>query len=263
MPPLISGVLIDIDGVLISGNQRIPGSLETLNYLHKARIPFLLVTNTTRKSRVTLWHHLVRLGFPISENQILSAPVAAVNWLKNQGVNKISVLISGSAVNDFKNIKITSANPEYLVVGDLGQDLTFEKLNNAFRLIMKGTKILALQKNRYWQTPEGLTMDAGAIVAALEFAAKKRATIIGKPQKEFFLLAADTLGLSPDQLAMVGDDLEVDVKGGQEAGLLGIAVKTGNFREKLFKKSKIKPDVLLNSIADLPEYLMKRKGNRK
>ena len=119
----------------------------------------------------------------------------------------------------------------------------------------KTIKILALQKNRYWQTDEGLTIDAGAAVAALEYATSKRATIIGKPAKDFFLQAARILDIPADELAMIGDDIEADVQGAQKAGMSGILVKTGKFREEFFKKSKIKPDVVLSSIEELPKFI--------
>lgn len=260
MPRHISGFLIDIDGVLISGNQQIPGAIATVQFLIDQKIPFLLTTNTTRKSRITIWHHLKRIGFPINESDIFTAPIAAVNWLKSKNANQISLLLSGSTVHDFKDFKITNHNPKYVVIGDLGNDLSFEKLNLAFRLIMGGAKILALQKNRYWQTSDGLTIDAGGIVSALEYATKRRAIVVGKPKKEFFQQAAKLIDLSPEELAVVGDDLESDIQGGQNLGMFTILVKTGKFREKLFAKSKIQPNLIINSIRELQKFLVKNKG---
>ena len=258
MPRQIAGFLIDIDGVLTIDNQRVDGAVEAINFLQDRKIPFLLVTNTTRQSRITIWHHLKRIGFPIEETDIITAPIAAAGWLKSRGIVSVNLFLSGSAVNDFKDFKITAFNPEYVVVGDLGPDLTFDKLNNAFRLIMNGAKILALQKNRFWQTGEGLTIDAGAMVAALEYATNKRATIIGKPRKEFFLQSAGKLKIPAQELAMVGDDLETDIEGGQNAGLFGIAVKTGKFREEFLQQSKIKPGAIIDSIAELPEFIIQK-----
>lgn len=255
MPGKISGFLIDIDGVLITGHQRLPGALETIQFLKEKEIPFLLVTNTTRQSRITIWHHLKRAWFPVSESEIYTAPLAAVNWLRNKKVREINLLISGSAMNDFKEFKITAYNPEYIVIGDIGKELTFDRLNSTFRLIMNGAQILALQKNRYWQTEEGLTVDAGAIVAALEYATNKKATIIGKPSKEFFRQAAKMLGLPPRELAMVGDDIEMDVGGAQKVGMVGILVKTGKYRPELVEKSKIKPEIIIDSIAGLRKFI--------
>lgn len=248
----ISGLLIDIDGTLITGNSRIEGARETLEWLSNKNIPFILMTNTTRRSRITIWHQLQRLGFRIPETSILTAPLAAIQYLKKHQVEKIHLMLSGSAVNDFKDLKITTAEAEYVVVGDLGKDLTFERLNTAFRLIMKGSKILALQKNRFWQTEDGPTIDAGAIVAALEFASGKKARLIGKPQKEFFKTAADYLGLPLKKIAVIGDDLDADVAGAKKAGMLGIAVKTGKFTNYSAKDiEKAAPDFILDSIADL------------
>ncbi len=257
MKKKIEGFLIDIDGVLLTDNQRIPGALESVEFLIEKQIPFLLVTNTTRKSRITIWHQLKRLGFPVEETRIHTAPLAAVRYLKRKKVEKIFLFASGSVFKDFNDFKITTANPEYVVVGDLGQDLTFERLNDAFRLIMRGARIIALQKNRYWQTSEGLTVDAGAVVAALEYATSKRAVIVGKPRKDFFLQAADTLGLPPGKLAMIGDDLESDIEGARKTGIYGIAVKTGKFRSSILEKTDIKPDEIWDSIASLPGFLQK------
>lgn len=260
MPRQIAGFLIDIDGVLVTDNQQIPGAVDTLQFLKEQNIPFLLTTNTTRQSRITIWHHLKRLGFPIKESDIFSAPIAAVNWLKKKKVRDLSLLLSGSAVNDFKEFKITAHHPRYLIIGDIGHDLTFEKLNSAFRLVMGGAKLLALQKNRYWHTSEGLTIDAGALVAALEYATQKRATILGKPSKDFFLEAARQIKLHPEELAIVGDDLESDIKGGQRVGMFTILVKTGKFREEIFNKSEIRPNLILDSLVKLPDFLSNKQG---
>lgn len=263
MADQLSGFIIDIDGVLISANQRIPGAIEALTFLAAHRYQFLLVTNTTRKSLTTVWHQLKRTGFPVEKNQIMTAPVACANWLKKKGAKRIHLLLSGSAVNDFKTFTITTSEPEYVVVGDLGNDLTFEKLNTAFRLIMKGARLIALQKNRFWQSSHGLTMDAGAIVAALEYSTRKRALLIGKPRKAFFQEAVKLLQLPREHIAVVGDDLESDIGGAIDSGLKTIAVRTGKFENFNLAKSKIHPDLILDSIADLPGYITERERGAK
>ena len=247
--------IIDIDGVLISDEQRIPGALEIINTLSEQQIPFILITNTTRKSRIAIWNNLKRLGFNIKENQILTAPIACVEWLKERNAKNIFTLISGSVINEFKDFVINAATADYVIIGDMGQDLNFEKLNTAFRLVMNGAKIIALQKNRYWQKADGLTMDAGAMVAALEFSTRKRATILGKPRKAFFMEAVKQINLPMSEIAVIGDDLETDVGGAQRAGLGSIAVKTGKFPSYNMEKENIRPDFILDSIADLVQFI--------
>jgi HAD superfamily hydrolase (TIGR01458 family) len=121
-----------------------------------------------------------------------------------------------------------------------------------------GAQLLALQKNRYWRREDGLSLDAGPFVAALEYASGRSATVVGKPEREFFELALRELGLAPHEAAMVGDDAEADVAGAQIAGLKGIQVRTGKYRPGV----EGRPDLVLESFAGLPEALGVWRGGR-
>jgi HAD superfamily hydrolase (TIGR01458 family) len=141
------------------------------------------------------------------------------------------------------------------VLGDLGEGWDFSTLNRAFRQVMDGALLLALQKNHYWLTPEGLTLDAGPFVAALEYASGREAAVVGKPSPAFFELAAASLGCDKEHIAVVGDDVEADVAGAQAAGMLGVLVRTGKFREDHLRRSGVVPDRVLDSVASLGELL--------
>ncbi|GAB4187828.1 MAG: TIGR01458 family HAD-type hydrolase [Calditrichia bacterium] len=255
----VKGVLIDIDGVLYVGAQAIPGAVEAIKYLQEEEIPFRLITNTTMQSRQALQTKLKVLGFNVQIDKIFSAPYAASLYLKERKAEKIYLFVKGTTSMDFKDFKITEINPEYIILGDLEEEFTYERLNKAFRIIMSGAKMIALQKNRFWESENGLTLDAGAYVALLEYATRKEALVIGKPSREFFMMAVSDMGLKPDEVLMVGDDVEVDVKGAQESGICGALVKTGKFREEYLKETGIQPDFVLESIKDLPEFLRKAK----
>lgn len=251
----IKGFLIDIDGVLYIGKDRIPGAIKAINYLKKSKIPFLLATNTTRKSRFSLQSYLHSMGISVQIDQIYSAPFAARQWLIEHRIESIYLLLRGDAYREFKDFRVTANNPDYIVLGDLGEDLTYSKLNHAFQMIMEGTKMLALQKNRFWQDGDNLVMDAGAIVAALEYSTHRKAVVVGKPQKDFFKHAIKILDLPPQNIVVIGDDLENDIKGGKQMGMFTIAVQTGKFSEEVLLETKVRPDLLLQSIADLPDWI--------
>jgi HAD superfamily hydrolase (TIGR01458 family) len=251
----IKGFLIDIDGVLYVGKDRIPGAIKAINYLKKNKIPFLLTTNTTRKSRYSLQSYLYSMGFRIEIEQIYSATFAARQWLIDHKVDSIYLVLRGDGYREFKDFRVTANNPEYIVLGDLGEDITYSKLNHAFQLLMGGAKMIALQKNRWWNNGNELVIDAGAIVAALEYATGKRAIIVGKPQKSFFKNAIKELNLSHQNIAVIGDDLESDIKGGNQLGLYTIAVQTGKLSKDDIQTSEIKPDLLMHSIGDLPDWI--------
>ena len=113
--------------------------------------------------------------------------------------------------------------------------------------------MLALHKGRYWQTETGLRMDIGAFVAGLEYVTGQSATVIGKPSPDFFTLVLQDLGLLPEQVAMVGDDIESDIGGAQAVGMKGVLVRTGKYRSETTAVSKIKPSLIIDSVADLPD----------
>ena len=140
-------------------------------------------------------------------------------------------------------------------VGDLGEEWTYDRLNRAFRALQAGAALVAIQKNRFWDPGGGLCLDAGAFVAALEYASEQDAVLVGKPSTPFFVTAAEYLGIPRDRVAIVGDSVPNDVEGGQRAGCLGVAVRTGTFREEDLENLERPPDAVLDSIASLPDWL--------
>lgn len=121
--------------------------------------------------------------------------------------------------------------------------------------VMGGAELVALQRNRYWETGKGLDLDAGAFVAALEYATGQEATIVGKPSQAFFEAAAESMGADLANVAVVGDDITTDVAGAQRCGAAAVLVRTGKFREDDLSPAAPKPDLVLDSVASLPSAL--------
>ncbi|HEX9638999.1 MAG TPA: TIGR01458 family HAD-type hydrolase [Acidobacteriota bacterium] len=253
--PKPRGCLIDIDGTIRAGAGAIPGAPEAIAALRRAGVPLRFVTNTTRMSRAALAQELAALGFEIKREECWTASSAAAAWLRGQGATRIALYLPQAAHEEFSGLMLDADNPEYVVVGDLGEAWSFERLNRAFLALHGGAKLVAIQRNPYWQSSKGLALDAGAFVAALEYATGQTALLIGKPSPEMFLAAAADLGLEPRQLVMVGDDLEADIGGALAAGLQAVAVRTGKLSGASLEDSSIQPTAILDSIADLPRWL--------
>jgi HAD superfamily hydrolase (TIGR01458 family) len=138
---------------------------------------------------------------------------------------------------------------KYVVVGDAQHNFNYENLNKAFRILDEGAQLIAIANNRYFKDNDGaLSMDAGCFVSALEYVSGQKAHLIGKPSKEFYHLAAKSLGVLSQECVMIGDDIESDVAGAQQAGLTGVLVKTGKFNSKDLER-EFTPDLILDSIA--------------
>ena len=156
---------------------------------------------------------------------------------------------------DFAELEEVSSGADAVVIGDLGSAFGYEILNRAFRQLLDGAELIALQKNRFWMTPDGLSLDVGPFVAALEYASRREAVVVGKPARPFFETILAAAGVEPAAAAMVGDDVESDIGGALGAGLAGILVRTGKFREDALHASGVEPNAVVDSIADVPAVL--------
>lgn len=251
------GLLIDLDGTVYAGGELIPGAARAVERLRDDSVPFVFTTNTSRMSRSDIAANLESLGLAVDEGEVFSAPVAAARWLRDAGVRRIHLLVAESTYADFADFEITRNRPDAVLVGDLGAAFTFERLDEAFRSLRDGARLVAIHRNRFW-IPEGQpTLDAGPFVAALEYASRKQATLVGKPAPAFFDAAASLLGIERARLAVVGDDIETDVRGGRAAGLTTIQVRTGKFDPALLEQTPPdqRPHHLVRSLADVPDLL--------
>lgn len=246
----MKGYLFDLDGTLYVGDSPLPGAIEAIERLVDQEVPRRYLTNTTRFSRRALADRLVGMGFPIEPEEIFTAPLAAAGWLRDRGIRRVSLYLPPSTREDFGDFEEADDAPEAVVVGDLGEGWSFPVLNRAFRQLLEGATLLALQRNRYWKTLDGLTLDAGPFVAALEYAAGVEATVVGKPSPAFFRLAAASMGLAPEVITVVGDDLPADVGGARAAGMRGVLVRTGKFREDELLASPIRPDGVAGTLLE-------------
>jgi HAD superfamily hydrolase (TIGR01458 family) len=244
----VRGLLVDLDGTLYVGDEPVEGAREAIGKLKSFGLVLRYVTNTTRKPRREVSEHLRSLGFEVDEAEIFTPARAAVGLI---GRESCLPLVDESLLEDLSGITLTEDHPNYVLVGDLGEGFTYGRLNAAFRCLMDGAELIALQRNRFWRREDGLALDAGPFVAALEYATGESATVVGKPERGFFQRALEDLGLRSHEVAMVGDDAEADVAGAQAAGLKGVQVKTG----KYVHGAKGAPDLMLDSFAELPEML--------
>jgi HAD superfamily hydrolase (TIGR01458 family) len=252
----IEGLLLDLSGVLYVQDEAVPGAADALAKLRGDGIPLRLVTNTTMRPRRSILERLERLGIEADPSELLTPATLAARRCKEAGYESVSLVVLDELREDLGGLEEGEGSVDAVIVGDLGEAWDYGVLNRAFRQLMDGAELIALQKNRYWETAEGLSLDAGPFVSALEYATGREAEVVGKPSDSFFELALSELGVRADRAAMVGDDVEADVGGAMDAGLAGILVRTGKYREDLVRKSGIEPTATVDSIADVPDLLL-------
>ena len=254
---MIKGVLLDLSGTLHVGESPIPGAVAALRRLQATGLPLRFVTNTSRKTRESLHEELCRMGFEIPREHIFSAPLALRRYLERHRLRPY-LLVHPNLVPEYEGLN--REHPDAVVVGDAEDDFTYQKMNEAFRLLKAGARLLATGRTRYFEGAEGLQIDAGPYVAALEYAAETKAEVLGKPSAGFFLAAVAELGLQPSECIMVGDDAETDIAAALAAGLQGILVRTGKFRAGDEAKIPRQGFLVAKDIAAAVEEIIARIG---
>lgn len=268
-PDAVRGLLLDVDGTLLEDGRAVEGAAEALEAARAAGLGVRLLTNTSRRPRSAVVTALREAGLETRAEEVLTAPLAAAGWLADEGLRRVALLAPSATREDFAGFDLLgyagggaasaergefpegAERPDAVVVGDLGEAWSYDLLDAAFRWVLDGSELVAIQRNRYWRAGGTLHLDAGPFVAALEYAAGRPAVLAGKPSELFFRTAARSLGLQPGEVAMIGDDLEADVVGARVAGALGILVRTGKFREEDLLRTGEEPDLVLDSVADL------------
>jgi HAD superfamily hydrolase (TIGR01458 family) len=224
---MIDAVLFDLSGVLYIGDAALPGALDSIEKLNKSGIPMRFVTNTTRSPRKVILNKLENMGFDISGDDLFTAPIATHTYLRSNNLSPF-LLVHPDLEQDFADL--VSDEPNAVVLGDAAQGFSYDNMNEAFRLLMEGAPLIAMGKNQYFREADGLSLDMGPFVVALEFAANTESIIIGKPAQAFFETAVSSLGCQTENVVMIGDDVKSDVIGGLESGLQGILVRTGKYQ---------------------------------
>lgn len=242
----VRALVLDVDGVLVMRGAALPGAAEAIARLHERGFPYRVATNISASHRETLAARFARLGLPIPAERIVTSLSATVDDVRRAYPDRpVFVLTHPDGLREFGDLpRLTpdeadadGATAAAVIFGDAAHDLSYENLDRAFRLVRRGADLIAMHRNGWWHTERGETIDTGAFVAAIEYAAGVRARVTGKPSPPMFRtavrgLAADLAAtggprLRRHEVAMVGDHGPQDIGGARRAGLRGILVLSG------------------------------------
>ena len=254
----MAAILLDIDGVFHVSGAPIAGAAEAVGRLRAAGHRLRFVTNTTVRTRAALAAELASFGVEMDESELQTTAAAAVHALRGK---RVLALTMPSVVADLDDLDLVGEEADAVLVGgadegdEAGRVFSYMNLARAFAELQAGADLYCLHKNRWWQTLRGPMLDSGAFVAGLEYAAGVDAVVLGKPSPHYFAAALHALDAEPELTWMVGDDIEADIAGAQRYGLRTALVRTGKFRPDDLERAGTAPDIVVNSLAELPEWL--------
>jgi HAD superfamily hydrolase (TIGR01458 family) len=253
----VKGVLLDLDGVLYTGDNPVAGAPGAVRYLKEHGYSTRFISNSTRNSRAAIEFRLHAFGFDIGREEIFTPSVAAINYIVGTGLTRCHLLTTPDLQSEFAASGLLHRDNEvdWVIVGDAGDNFSYARMNQAFRLVQEGAGIIALEKDRYWMGNDGLMLSAGPFVQGIEYASGKTATLMGKPSPFFFGMALRAMGLDPGDAVMIGDDVVSDTGGAMNAGMQGILVKTGKFSQEILATADPEPTMIIESIAEIDRIL--------
>jgi NagD protein len=247
------GFLIDMDGVIYCGGQLIAGAAEFIAQLRASDVPFAFLTNNSQRTRRDVATRLARMGIDVQERHVFTCAMATARFLAQQLPSGTAYVIGEGGLLQALHANgyaIVDHAPDYVVVGE-GRAFTFEMLETATRMILAGAKLIATNLDPNCPTQHGMRPGCGAIVAMLETATGLKAFSVGKPSGVMMRMARKGLGLATGDTTIVGDTMETDILGGVQMGYRTVLVLSGGTRREDLARYAYRPDVVVDSIAEL------------
>ena len=268
----VGGVLFDIDGVLVTSWKPIPGAAETLRILNKHQIAGSYLTNTTTRTRKQIAELLSEAGMRVTADEVITAAALTAEYIRQTYPGARCFLVNSGRIaeEDMRGIDIVYSSdfsgprapetPDVVLLGGAGPEYSHLTLSWVYDWMAQGVPVVAMHRSTAWTTTDGVRIDTGMYLFGLEEGSGRKATAVGKPAPAGFLAAAGRLGVDPEQMYMVGDDLNNDVLAAQVVGMTGVLVRTGKFRQDTLDRwaadeFAMQPNHVIDSVADLPGLL--------
>ncbi|MVO98013.1 TIGR01457 family HAD-type hydrolase [Paenibacillus lutrae] len=258
----MTAFLIDLDGTLYKGRQRIEGAAAFLGMLDKKEIPYLLVTNNSTRSPVQVAGHLSDMGIRVQPERIYTTAMASVKYLQEHAPGSRVYCIGEEGLRlslTEAGFELTEERPDYVVQG-LDRHLTYDKLAVAVQSIQSGARYLLTNPDHLLPTDGGFIPGAGSISALICKASGAVPVVIGKPSPIIMNFALEKLGTPAQETWAVGDNVVTDIGGGIAAGcrtalvLTGLAT-AGNVKEQIAASGN-EPDYISQDLLQLWEHIV-------
>jgi len=248
---------MDMDGVLVSEQDAIPGANDFLTRLRELGLPFLVLTNNSIYTQRDLAARLRRTGLDVPEESIWTSALATAQFLDDQRPGGSAFVIGESGLTTAMHdhgYTMTERDPDYVVLGET-RTYSFERITQAIRLVAEGSRFIATNPDNVGPTPDGPLPATGSVAALISRATGVDPYYVGKPNPLMMRSALNAIQAHSETTAMIGDRMDTDVVAGLEAGLETILVMSGVTSPGEAERYSYRPSRIVGSVADLIEGL--------
>lgn len=248
-----SAFICDMDGVIYHGNQLLPGVPRFVAWLRETGKPYLFLTNSSERSPRELSQKLARLGVEVEEGRFHTSALATAAFLASQRPRGSAYIIgepglanalyeAGFAMND--------VDPDYVVVGET-RSYSFEKIERAIRLVLKGARLIGTNPDLTGPVENGLVPACGSLCAPIELSTGRKAYYVGKPNPLMMRHALKRLGAKREDTVIIGDRMDTDIIAGIETEIETVLVLSGVTAEIDLDRFPYRPHHVFTGIAEL------------
>jgi NagD protein len=244
------GFLIDMDGVIYSGEELIEGADRFIAGLLEKEIPFTFMTNNSQRTRLEAVRKLARVGIEVTENHIYTSAMATGKFLSDHATTGTAyVLGEGGLLTSLheNGIVLVDSDAEFVVLGE-GRNFTLEMVQRAVDMILAGAKFITTNRDPSPKKPGWNNLGIAATTAMIEEATGRKAFVTGKPSPVMMRSARKYLGLETAETTVIGDTMETDIQGGVQMGYKTILVLSGIAQKEFLGHYAFKPDMIVGSV---------------
>ena len=246
--------IIDLDGTMYSGSTNIDGAREFIDYLQSKNLPYIFLTNNATRTKKQAKEHMLNLGFKnIKEEDFFTSAMATAKFIAKNYPGKKCFMLGESGLEEALkewNFDIVQENANFVVIG-LDRNATYKKYSDALHNILAGAKFIATNPDRLLANNGTFDIGNGAVIDMLEYASGIEAIKIGKPYQIILDILLEEKKLKKEDIILLGDNLETDIKLGYNADVETIMVCSGVHTEKDIDRLKVYPSKVVKNLKEL------------
>lgn len=247
------GFICDMDGVIYHGNRVLDGVPEFVNWLKETDKKFVFLTNSSERTPHELSMKLERMGLDVSPDHFYTSAMATAEFLSTQSPDSTAYVIGEAALTKAlydRKIYMNDVNPEYVVVGET-RTYSFEKIEKAIELVLKGAKLIGTNPDITGPSERGIMPATGALIAPIEIATGRKAYFVGKPNPLMLRHGLRRLDCHSADIAFIGDRMDTDIIAGIESNVDTVLVLSGVTAREDVDKFPYRPKYILNGVKDI------------
>lgn len=246
------GYLIDLDGTMYRGTEKIEAASIFVHKLKDKGIPYLFVTNNSMRTPEQVAKKLQDFGIPAEKDLVFTTSMATANYIYSQKKDASVYVIGEEGLHkaiEEKNFVINEENPDFVVMGT-DRDINYEKLAIACLAVRKGAKFISTNGDIALPSERGLLPGNGSLTSVVAVSTRVQPTFIGKPEKIIVEQALKMMGTSESETLMVGDNYDTDILAGIRANIDTLLVHTGVTMKEHLKDYDQQPTYTVDSLDE-------------